>query len=1068
MDPITLGTLGMAALSGVIGNHTDRAFCARMGPIMRDLRAGGGGPRNGDLTRAVRRAQVLALRLGVKAYEALPHPRPLEFPGYSPEDISRPVTVWINRALLGVDAGSDDEATQRDVEGKIERVFTHPEPTDGPSFARQEELRRLSIGWTLDEVRKVPTSKTDWPRFETLIRDGGETANGHYPGWWPLFRAFMAEELKSDDRVSAILAEQGIARLLELGTDLTRAVADLQTGFETVIATLGPALAELREASGEIVKSAGRIEGAIAAFDGKADEILSSLERVETLVEHIPEQVRQIFETGQRAWHGVAQDTGLAKLPDARARSRPTALIIARYQITPFVDRGGLLAALKAWATDVTGARAQGRLYVAPGGFGKTRLGAELLAELRGLGWYGTLLTQTNTRDLAPGAYAMLVRGESVAGVCVVVDYAEGQEPCLRDLSLAAAEAEEFGPPIRVLAFARSAEGWWPGFVAGRGAMEVFDPEPIETVAHRLSPQDRDALFDSARTAFVTKLKALGLPCRETGPRPDLAGADRPLVAVASAFLDASGVDRGGRSLFQTLYDEERRHWRRVLNVQGDDAPEVNDLARAAAQVTLVQGATRDGVLALIEADSSVSVLEAPRVLTALQRLYGAHVDSRVRDDANIAAPVFIGAIEPDLLGEHAAMSVLAERPGTLLAATLEAALAGSPLFPQDPRLILTVLTRATRPEHDPGIRQTAQSEIARLSGLAERLPADRIERLADALPETSVSLLDLSAVISSRLVDLSLGGLTDDALSARADRLNTLGVRLSNLGRREAALAATEEAVGLYRELVERNRDAFLPDLAMALNNLGNRLSDLGRREAALEAAEEAVGLYRELVERNRDAFLPDLAGTLNNLGTMLSNLGRREGALVATEEAVGFRRELVERNRDAFLPDLARGLGMLGLVSIRAELFDAAVAAFAEGARLAKSLADARPAVFADLLGHLVGDLTGALRAAGRDDEVDAVLADLGIEETPVGEKSRSDFADAVSLFNRFVERVNALVEARSEPAAEAVQSALDAVTAFLESHSSDERLSPVREALDRVLSQINGENEGSPPQP
>jgi hypothetical protein len=122
----------------------------------------------------------------------------------------------------------------------------------------------------------------------------------------------------------------------------------------------------------------------------------------------------------------------------------------------------------------------------------------------------------------------------------------------------------------------------------------------------------------------------------------------------------------------------------------------------------------------------------------------------------------------------------------------------------------------------------------------------------------------------------------------------------------------------------------------------------------------------------------------------------------------------------------------------------------------------------VFADLLGHLVGDLTGALRAAGRDDEVDAVLADLGIEETPVGEKSRSDFADAVSLFNRFVERVNALVEARSEPAAEAVQSALDAVTAFLESHSSDERLSPVREALDRVLSQINGENEGSPPQP
>jgi tetratricopeptide (TPR) repeat protein len=97
-----------------------------------------------------------------------------------------------------------------------------------------------------------------------------------------------------------------------------------------------------------------------------------------------------------------------------------------------------------------------------------------------------------------------------------------------------------------------------------------------------------------------------------------------------------------------------------------------------------------------------------------------------------------------------------------------------------------------------------------------------------------------------------------------------------SELGEREAALKSALEAVSIYRELVGRNRDAFLPDLASSLNNLGNMQSQLGEREAALKSALEAVSIYRELVGRNRDAFLPDLAMSCGARGRVLDRLGR------------------------------------------------------------------------------------------------------------------------------------------------------------------------------------------------
>ncbi|WP_344846023.1 tetratricopeptide repeat protein [Nonomuraea dietziae] len=130
-------------------------------------------------------------------------------------------------------------------------------------------------------------------------------------------------------------------------------------------------------------------------------------------------------------------------------------------------------------------------------------------------------------------------------------------------------------------------------------------------------------------------------------------------------------------------------------------------------------------------------------------------------------------------------------------------------------------------------------------------------------------------------------------------------------MGLREEAPPVSAEAVALYRELAELNRDAYLPDLAVSLRNHAVRLVETGRREEALLISAEAVKMYRELAVLNRDAYLPALAMSLNNHAVLLAEVGRREEALPVSKEAVKMYRELAVLNRDAYLPALAAALG-------------------------------------------------------------------------------------------------------------------------------------------------------------
>ncbi|MFF5181442.1 tetratricopeptide repeat protein, partial [Micromonospora sp. NPDC000316] len=136
---------------------------------------------------------------------------------------------------------------------------------------------------------------------------------------------------------------------------------------------------------------------------------------------------------------------------------------------------------------------------------------------------------------------------------------------------------------------------------------------------------------------------------------------------------------------------------------------------------------------------------------------------------------------------------------------------------------------------------------------------------------------------------------------------VNNHAAFLAEAGRRAEALDTSSEAVQLRRELVDLNRDAYLPNLAISVNNHAAFLAEAGRRAEALNTSSEAVQLYRELVDLNRDAHLPDLARSLWAVGRIALILEDRELALSAIQavtEAVHIYAELATAEPDPFTP--------------------------------------------------------------------------------------------------------------------------------------------------------------------
>jgi len=116
---------------------------------------------------------------------------------------------------------------------------------------------------------------------------------------------------------------------------------------------------------------------------------------------------------------------------------------------------------------------------------------------------------------------------------------------------------------------------------------------------------------------------------------------------------------------------------------------------------------------------------------------------------------------------------------------------------------------------------------------------------------------------------------------------------------RRKYAVRAGERSAAMYRELVARDGDTHLAELAAVVTNLAVSLDAEGRTAESRMACEEAVPLYRRLVDLDA-VYRPQLAVSLMNLANSLSKDGQQEEALVLVDEAVEIRRALVDVDTD------------------------------------------------------------------------------------------------------------------------------------------------------------------------
>ncbi len=131
-------------------------------------------------------------------------------------------------------------------------------------------------------------------------------------------------------------------------------------------------------------------------------------------------------------------------------------------------------------------------------------------------------------------------------------------------------------------------------------------------------------------------------------------------------------------------------------------------------------------------------------------------------------------------------------------------------------------------------------------------------------------------------------------------------------------ALTAYAEALTIYKQLAQKNPDAFLQDVAGTQNNLGNLYQVNKRFPEALTAYSEALTIYKQLAQKNPDAYLQYVANTQYNLGLLYLKKGQLISARDILNEAVTTRGHLTTQNPRAFEIELCASMIVLGVIHL------------------------------------------------------------------------------------------------------------------------------------------------------
>jgi len=402
----------------------------------------------------------------------------------------------------------------------------------------------------------------------------------------------------------------------------------------------------------------------------------------------ITDVARDIFDIKNEIIKPLEVVFGFKDLQDAHLRRLPTALLVVDYGVIPYDDNSNLKDELLRWVLDASQLGTSGRLYVAAGGYGKTRLALEAVTILREhYGWQTGLLPRAalETTDLR-GEQDVDMRlkrffdGRGDNGALLVLDYAECRVEQIERVTKAALSSK--GSPIRIILLARSAGKWWDAMhEESREIQLVYERTPVATIANDIVDEHRIVFFSNAASKFAERLTAaqtdddpLVKPGWESRPIPTkrLSALESvsPLVLAFEAFLYVRGADPVDSSLVE-MAREERRHWARALKVKANDVARIGNIRLSlvhcsVAAITLCQGTPPKSTSATSELlDMFVEASFDHVYLPAVQESERARLYSDVRAAVESLYRItnssgeYLQPILPDVLGEEIVGSAL-------------------------------------------------------------------------------------------------------------------------------------------------------------------------------------------------------------------------------------------------------------------------------------------------------------------------------------------------------------------------------------------------------------------------
>ncbi|MHA1931110.1 MAG: tetratricopeptide repeat protein, partial [Promethearchaeota archaeon] len=233
-----------------------------------------------------------------------------------------------------------------------------------------------------------------------------------------------------------------------------------------------------------------------------------------------------------------------------------------------------------------------------------------------------------------------------------------------------------------------------------------------------------------------------------------------------------------------------------------------------------------------------------------------------------------------------------------------------------------------------------------------------------------------------------------------KAHILKVLGNLYSDLGRFEEAEHAYTGALVIYRELADKNPDAYNPDVAMTQNNLGTLYAYLRWFEEAENAYTEALKVRRELSNKNPDAYNQYVAATQNNLGILYRDLGRFEEAEHAYLEALKIRKELADKNPDVYNPDMARVQNNLGTLYADLRRFEEAEHAYKKTLEIFRELADKNPDEYISYVASVQNNLGVFYWKLGRSEEAEHAYTEALEISRELADKNPDAYNPAVAM--------------------------------------------------------------------